>query len=119
MSDIDAKGISSNIKTSLEIINKGFDQERWGRLISGLEKNVNALEKFINSTDSLMQKTSGIMDRAGVEVSNLSHHLIAIGQNLEKTTGNLDNLLEQISTHPSQLLFGDPPPERVLDGSNE
>ncbi len=119
MSDIDAKGISNNIKASLDIINKGFDQERWGRLITGLEINVTALEKVINSADGFIKKTSGIMDRAGAEVSNLSHHLIVVGQNLEKTTGNLDNLLEQISTHPSQLLFGDPPPGRVLDGSNE
>jgi phospholipid/cholesterol/gamma-HCH transport system substrate-binding protein len=119
MSDIDAKGISNNIKASLDIINKGFDQERWGRLITGLEINVTALEKVINSADGFIKKTSGIMDRAGAEVSNLSHHLIVVGQNLEKTTGNLDNLLEQISTHPSQLLFGDPPPGRVLGGSNE
>jgi phospholipid/cholesterol/gamma-HCH transport system substrate-binding protein len=119
MSDIDAKGISNNIKASLDIINKGFDQERWGRLITGLEINVTALEKVINSADGFIKKTSGIMDRAGAEVSNLSHHLIVVGQNLERTTGNLDNLLEQISTHPSQLLFGDPPPGRVLGGSNE
>ena len=119
MSDIDAKGISNNIKASLDIINKGFDQERWGKLITGLEINVTALEKVINSADGFIKKTSGIMDRAGAEVSNLSHHLIVVGQNLERTTGNLDNLLEQISTHPSQLLFGDPPPGRVLGGSNE
>jgi phospholipid/cholesterol/gamma-HCH transport system substrate-binding protein len=119
MSDIDAKGISNNIKASLDIINKGFDQERWGKLITGLEINVTALEKVINSADGFIKKTSGIMDRAGAEFSNLSHHLIVVGQNLEKTTGNLDNLLEQISTHPSQLLFGDPPPGRVLGGSNE
>ncbi len=119
MSDIDAKGISNNIKASLDIINKGFDRERWGKLITGFEINITALEKVINSADSLMKKTSGVMDRAGAEVSNLSHHLIVVGQNLEKTTGNLDNLLEQISTHPSQLLFGDPPPGRVLDGINE
>jgi len=119
MSDIDAKGISNNIKASLDIINKGFDHERWGRLITGLEINVTALEKVINSADGFIKKTSGIMDRAGAEVSNLSHHLIVVGQNLERTTGNLDNLLEQISTHPSQLLFGDPPPGRVLGGSNE
>ncbi len=119
MSDIDAKGISNNIKASLDIINKGFGQERLGKLITGLEINVTALERVINSADSLMKKTSGVMDRAGAEVSNLSHHLIVVGQNLEKTTGNLDNLLEQISTHPSQLLFGDPPPGRVLDGINE
>jgi phospholipid/cholesterol/gamma-HCH transport system substrate-binding protein len=119
MSDIDAKGISNNIKASLDIINKGFDQERWGRLITGLEINVTALEKVINSADGFIKKTSGIMDRAGAEVSTLSHHLIVVGQNLERTTGNLDNLLEQISTHPSQLLFGDPPPGRVLGGSNE
>ena len=119
LSDIDAKEISNSIKTSLDVINKNFDQERWGKLITGLEINLNALEKVINSADSIIQKTSGIMDRAGVEVSNLSHHLIVVGQNLEKTTGDLDNLLEQISTHPSQLLFGDPPPGRVLEGSNE
>ena len=119
LSDIDAKEISNSIKTSLDVINKNFDQERWGKLITGLEINLNALEKVINSADSLMQKTSGIMDRAGVEVSNLSHHLIVVGQNLEKTTGDLDNLLEQISTHPSQLLFGDPPPGRVFDKSSE
>ena len=117
--DFDAKGISNNIKTSLNIINKGLDQKRWGKLIAGFEINMTALEKVISSADGLMQKTSGILDKAGPEISNLSSHLTVIGQNLEKTTGNLDNLLEQISVHPSQLLFGGPPQERKLNDGNE
>ncbi len=117
--DFDAKGISNNIKASLNIINKGFDQKRWGKLITGLEINIIALEKVINSANGLMQKTSSILDQTGPEISGLSHHLTVVGQNLEKTTGNLDNLLEQISAHPSQLLFGEPPPERKLDDGNE
>ncbi|KHE92305.1 MAG: MlaD family protein [Candidatus Scalindua rubra] len=117
--DFDAKGISNDIKTSLNIINKSFDQKRWGKLITGLEINVIALEKVINSADGLMQKTSDILGQTGTEISGISNHLTVVGQNLEKTTGNLDNLMEQISAHPSQLLFGEPPPERKLGDVNE
>ncbi len=119
LNDIDARGISNDIKTSLANINEGFDPARWGKLTIGLEKNVNALEKTIYSTNNLMEKASGLVDMAGVDFSNLSRHLTVIGQNLEKTSGNLDNLLEQLSDHPSQLLFGDPPPGRVFDNSGE
>ena len=119
LNDIDARGISNDIKTSLANINEDFDPVRWGKLTTGLEKNVNALEKTINSTNNLMDKASGLVDRAGAEFSNLSRHLTVIGPNLEKTSGNLDNLLEQLSDHPSQLLFGDPPPGRVFDDSDE
>lgn len=119
LSDVDAKGISNDIKTSLSRINEGLDTVRWRELVTGLEKNINVLEKVIGSTDNLIKKTSGIMDRAGTEVSNLSRYLVVVGQNLEKTTGSLDNLLEQLSDHPSQLLFGDPPPRRKLDNTNE
>lgn len=119
LSDIDAKGISNNIKTSLSHINENFDPVRWGKLITSLEKNLNTLEKLINSSDNLMKKASELVDVAGTEISNLNRHLIVVGQNLEKTTGNLDNMLEQISDHPAQLLFGDPPPRRVFDNSDE
>jgi len=119
LNDIDARGISNDIKTSLANINEGFDPARWKKLTTGLEKNVNALEKTINSTNNLMEKASGLVDRAGADFSNLSRHLTVIGQNLEKTSGNLDNLLEQLSDHPSQVLFGDPPPRRVFDNSDE
>ncbi len=119
LNDIDPKGISNDIKTSLANINEDFDPARWGKLTTGLEKNVNALEKTINSTNNLMEKASGLVDRAGADFSNLSRHLTVIGPNLEKTSGNLDNLLEQLSDHPSQLLFGDPPPRRMFDNSDE
>lgn len=119
LSDIDAKGISNNIKTSLSNINENFDPVRWGKLITSLEKNLDILEKLINSSDNLMKKASELVDGAGTEISNLNRHLIVVGQNLEKTTGNLDNMLEQISDHPAQLLFGDPPPRRVFDNSDE
>ena len=119
LSDIDAKGISNNIKTSLSNINENFDPVRWGKLITSLEKNLDTLEKLINSSDNLMKKASELVDGAGTEISNLNRHLIVVGQNLEKTTGNLDNMLEQISDHPAQLLFGDPPPRRVFGNSDE
>ncbi len=119
LNDIDAKGISNDIKNSLANINEGFDPARLGRLTTGLEKNVNALGKTIHGTNNLVEKVSSLVDRAGPDFSNLSRHLTVIGQNLEKTSGNLDNLLEQLSDHPSQLLFGDPPPRRVFDNSDE
>ena len=119
LNDIDARGISNDIKISLANINEGFDPDRLGKLTAGLKKNVNDLDKVINSTNNLMEKTSGLVDRAGADFSNLSRHLTVIGQNLEKTSGNLDNLLEQLSDHPSQLLFGDLPPRRVFDNSDE
>jgi hypothetical protein len=36
-------------------------------------------------------------------------------QNLENATGELDNLLKRVSDHPSQLIFGEPPPARSLE----
>ena len=36
-------------------------------------------------------------------------------ENLEKATDNLNILMELLSDHPSQLLFGEPPPGRKIE----
>jgi hypothetical protein len=46
------------------------------------------------------------------------HHLVVAAQNLELASENLNQLMELLADHPSQLLFGEPPKPRNLDADN-
>ena len=98
LQDFDAKGISSDIKTSLTSINKSFDPEKW---------------------DKLMINTSALIARTEMEVESLSRYILVVGQYLEKASSNLDQTLEQISIQPSQLLFSEPPIEKEFEKSDK
>ena len=113
--DFDAKGISGDIRTSLTILNKNFDPERWNKLITGIEKSIGSLDDVVNKADGLMTNTSTLIARTETEVENLGRYILVVGQYLEKASSNLDQTLEQVSIQPSQLLFSEPPIEKEFE----
>jgi hypothetical protein len=41
--------------------------------------------------------------------------MLVIAQNLVKASDNLERVTELLADHPSQLIFGQPPPEREVE----
>ena len=118
LTDLDLKGISAEIKTSLASLNHVFEPARWEKFIAVLEKDIDSLGNVISNADGLMINASDLIDKTDIGITNLNRHLLVVGQDLERTTNNLNRLLEHLADHPAQLLFGDPPPRRLLDGND-
>jgi phospholipid/cholesterol/gamma-HCH transport system substrate-binding protein len=116
--DLDLKGISSDIKASLKSLNKNLTPARWEKIVVRIEDTFNSLDGVIHNINLLLESTTGLTDSTGRGIVNLNQYLNVIGQRLEITSNNLNNLLEQINDQPSRLLFGDAPPRRVLNVTN-
>ena len=112
--DLDLKGISSEIKVSLNILNKNFNPDRWDKIIFKIENTIYSLDGIVNNTNVLLKSATNVMHKTDIGISNLNQYLIFIGQELEMTSSNLNGLIEQLNDHPSRLLFGDAPPQRLL-----
>lgn len=76
-----------------------------------------ALEDFreaIQSADALFGKASSLAGGTEEALSAVRSRLISTAGNLERASRNLDRLMEVLVEQPSQLLFGEPPPEREM-----
>lgn len=65
--------------------------------------------------DTLMGNGSELIKNADVKFSTLQRQLFITLQNLEKASYNMNRLLELISDQPSQIIFGEPPPEKNVE----
>ncbi len=83
------------------------------------EKTIkDGIEDFRNvmgNANVLMLEGASMVKEADVSLSQLRQHLLIVTRNLAKASGNLDKLIELVSDHPSQLMFGEPPDPRKLD----
>jgi len=87
-------------------------------IVSGKEQTIKtALDDFsqaMKNANIFLNKGSALVSDADTSVSQLMHHLLIAAQNLEKASDNLDQLIEALAEHPSQLLFGEPPQPREI-----
>jgi phospholipid/cholesterol/gamma-HCH transport system substrate-binding protein len=76
-----------------------------------------ALDDFraaMENANLLLEKSSSLVSDSDDTLSRLRRNLLVTGQNLERASDSLNQLLELVTHQPSQLLFGDPPtPRRV------
>ena len=106
---------------SLNILLDKADQTlfRVETIVSGKEQTIKtALDDFsqaMKNANIFLSKGSALVGDADASVSQLMHHLLIAAQNLEKASDNLNQLMEVLAEHPSQLLFGEPPPPRKID----
>ena len=80
-----------------------------------------ALDNFSRAMENaniLLNKGTKMVSGTDASISELMHHLVAAAQNLETASQNLNQLMELLADHPSQLLFGAPPRARDTDGGN-
>ena len=87
-------------------------------IVSGKEQTIKtALDDFsqaMKNANIFLNKGSALVSDADTSVSQLMHHLLIAAQNLEKASDNLNQLIEVLAEHPSQLLFGEPPQPREI-----
>jgi phospholipid/cholesterol/gamma-HCH transport system substrate-binding protein len=111
---------------SLNILLDKADQTlfRVETIVSGKEQTIKtALDDFsqaMKNANIFLSKGSALVGDADASVSQLMHHLLIAAQNLEKASDNLNQLMEVLAEHPSQLFFGEPPQPRKIgaDGAN-
>jgi len=82
---------------------------------TGLDNFSRAMEK----ANILMNKSTALVSGADASLSELMQYLVVAAQNLELASQNLNQLMELLAEHPSQLLFGEPPRPRDADSVNQ
>lgn len=81
-----------------------------------------ALEEFkqaMENANVLLKKGNFLTENTGDSLSLLKGHFLIIAQNLEKASENLNRLIESVSDHPSQFMFGEPPKPKKVDNAEE
>ena len=82
---------------------------------TGLDNFSRAME----NANILLNKGTTMVSGTDASISELMHHLVVAAQNLEMASENLNQLMELLADHPSQLLFGEPPRPRNVDSGNQ
>ena len=93
-----------------------------GIVVSKEETIKTGLDNFSRAMENaniLLSKGTSLVSGTDASISELMHHLTVAAQNLEMASENLNQLMELLADHPSQLLFGDPPRPRNVDGDNQ
>jgi phospholipid/cholesterol/gamma-HCH transport system substrate-binding protein len=93
-----------------------------GIVISKEETIKTGLDNFSRAMDNaniLLNKGTSLVSGTDGSISELMHHLVVAAQNLEMASENLNQLMELLADHPSQLLFSEPPRPRNVDGGNQ
>jgi phospholipid/cholesterol/gamma-HCH transport system substrate-binding protein len=88
-------------------------------IVIGREETIKtALDNFSQAMEKaniLLDKSTSLVSGTDASISELMQHLVVAAQNLKLASDNLNQLMELLADHPSQLLFGEPPKPRNLD----
>lgn len=124
IADADLKGLSKNL--GVVITRAGASLGRLEATLARMEKITTDNEKDIKAAvvqfresmehaNALLEKSSLLAGGTNATVDSLRPYLLETAQNLDRATDNLNQLLETLSTKPSQLLFGRPPAPRDVE----
>ncbi len=115
---------SATLKSVMSKADKGMEKfdntvGTLERLASGKEKQLgDAIDNFkgaIDKVNRLLDNGNSIVAGADDSIHLLARNLIKITENLEEATDNINIISGIIADHPSQLLFGEPPPEKKIE----
>ena len=91
-------------------------------IVAGKEETIKtALDNFSRAMENaniLLNKGTTLVSGTDASITELMHHLVVAAQNLETASQNLNQLMELLADHPSQLLFGSPPRAREVEDTN-
>ena len=94
--DIDVAGISKEAQTALKAL-------------------TNEYETLLRTAQPLIRQTTATVNTAGDGIVNLNQQMIIASRELTRATTGLNDLLERLNDHPSQLIFSEPPPRRITE----
>jgi len=128
---LDTKGLSEKLKITLDTASRAIENinaitlnanravTRLDRIIAkneeGFNESISALRASVKNADAFLKEGTSLMANSETSMIALRRHLIATLQNLEKASGNLNNFAELISDRPSQLIFGEPIPQKKFE----
>ena len=80
-----------------------------------IKKAVEDLRQAMKNANVLLERGVLLIDSADDSFFQLKRQLSVSAQNLEKATDNLNQFLDLLADHPSQLIFGEPPVPRSVE----
>jgi len=96
-----------------------FDPGLIGAWVAENEKElteaISDFRRLINNANSFLEEGSELIKDGDAHVSGLQQHLTLVLQNFEAASDNLNRLIDALADHPSQLIFGNPPPSRRIE----
>jgi len=109
--------LTDNADKSLKRVNQTL--ARVDGIVMDKEQTVKAaIDEFrsaMHNANLLMQKGAKAFSGADESISHLTRRMLAVAQNLETASENLNQIMELLSDQPSQLLFGEPPVPRKVE----
>lgn len=135
IADANVKNISKTIESSFEktVQSLNIIMDKAGDSLDRAENTIGLLEGITVSKQKTIKKAiddfkqtmenARMLSKQGVSMVDgthdslflLSRHLLTIAQNLENASENLNRLIELVSDHPSQLIFGNAPIPRKVE----
>jgi len=128
--------LSENIKQFLAKLNKAIDEEKIRSILAHADEAAAAFESVVKSFSSNTQPVEGIItelniasqklnkifnqiesvtDKTDVSIEAVTRYVLVILRQLEYLMDNMEKFTAKIADQPSQLFFGNAPPE---DGKN-
>ncbi len=84
---------------------------------ANIDKTFEDLRRAMETANAFLEKGTSLVGTTDQTVTYLRQNLLVTSQNLEKASDNLNRIIEILADQPSQLLFGEPPPPRKVDGA--
>jgi len=130
IADANVKNISKTVQSLNIIMDKAGDSldraENTIGLLEGItvskqktiKKAIDDFKQTMENARMLSKQGVSMVDGTHDSLFLLSRHLLTIAQNLENASENLNRLIELVSDHPSQLIFGNAPIPRKVEAND-
>jgi ABC-type transporter Mla subunit MlaD len=124
LDDAQVKEISGNLNSLLEKAARSLQSadETLLSIKGAVTTNEEAFSRAITDLEIAMRnahvffrKGTSLIHGADATLQHFERQFVLISQDLERATGNLNQLLELLGDQPSQLLFGQPPVPRKVE----
>ncbi|MBI9076705.1 MAG: MCE family protein [Desulfatibacillum sp.] len=110
----DARKMFNRAETALEKLDGLLGQNQ-----DNLTLAMEALKETMEAASVMVKEGGNLVAGTDDKVAHLQQHLLVSVQNMEKATENLNRLLESLAQDPAQILLGQPPSPRNLQGGRE
>jgi phospholipid/cholesterol/gamma-HCH transport system substrate-binding protein len=77
---------------------------------------IDDFKSAVEKANTLLEKGHSLVDGTDDSLSQLKQYLLAVARNLEQASENINRLTETVADQPSQLIFGEPPVPRKVEG---
>ena len=80
-----------------------------------ISQTLSNINRAVDNANSFLENGADLISKEETRLADLQSHLILILQNIESASRNLDALIRNFGDNPSQMIFGEPPPERKIE----